>query len=159
MNPNLWILGTAVGSLLIGLILLFASRKSSNFQTINLISWLLVALFPVLIIFSDFPSSTISGSVLGFSATGAVALFVFIWWFGTKRAMDAVHIDQVQAQNQALRDSLDKASQDKQQVGVANAPKPISETRTFAYSLRKYPKKRVVLITGNIQGVRVPTSG
>jgi hypothetical protein len=159
MNPNIWILGTAVGSLVIGLALVISNRKSSNFQTMNLISWLLIALFPVLIIFSDFPAATISGSVLGFSVTGAVALFVFIWWFGTKRAMDAVHLDDVLAQNRQLQADLAAAKlatqQASQRVTVESAPRVLNETTSYPYALRKNPGKKIVLITGDIRNIKL----
>src|SRR5215472_15873083 len=109
----------------------------------NLISWLLIALFPVLILFSDFPSATISGTVLGLSVTGAVALFVFIWWFGAKRAMEAAkidaNIDEMHTRIRDLQSELDRQKQLQSQAVVMSAPKPISETRTYAYAIRKYP--------------------
>ena len=75
------ILATAFVSLGFGLALFWSSRKAtpgSSPRTTNRIAWLLIALFPVLILFSFFPGNTFSGTLLGFSATGATALFIFI---------------------------------------------------------------------------------
>jgi O-acetyl-ADP-ribose deacetylase (regulator of RNase III) len=151
------ILATAFASLVIGLTLyVYNSRKNdrSSFYTTNLICWLLIALFPALIIFSFFPQSSINGNIFGFSVGGAVGLFIFIWWFGTKMSLLAISTDDLNNQIRSLQQNLDK-SRDLLSRGskTANA-NVLTETQTFAYTLKKYPRKRIGLITGNIQGVK-----
>ena len=91
MNFNPYVLIMAVFSLAIGLILYWLSvrGKVPYFQATNLISWLLIALFPVLLIFAFFPDSSFTGTIKGVSMGGAIGAFIFIWWYGTKAAAEA----------------------------------------------------------------------
>ena len=95
MNLTLLILITAFLVLLIGLLLFwFSSRKGyERPHTAIVISWLLVALFPVLLLFAFFPGNSISGTILGFSVTGAAGLFIFIWWYGARVSRQAIGLD------------------------------------------------------------------
>ena len=95
MELNIYVLVMSVFSLVIGLILYWLSVRSivSYFQTTNLISWLLIALFPVLLIFSFFPSS-FSWTIKGASMGGAIGAFIFIWLYGTKMAKEAFEVDE-----------------------------------------------------------------
>jgi O-acetyl-ADP-ribose deacetylase (regulator of RNase III) len=155
------ILATAVLSLVIGLALFWSSRKStpgSSPRATNLVAWLLIALFPVLILFSFFPTTTVKGTVLGFSATGAAALFIFIWWYGSKRALEAIAADEATAANQlndrirGLESDLEKC---KQATDAIQPPQVLAETQAFQYPLLSSNKKSIGLVTGNIQGVTV----
>jgi O-acetyl-ADP-ribose deacetylase (regulator of RNase III) len=154
---NEYILATAFGCLLIGLglYLTLVRRKQGNeyFHTTNLICWLLIALFPALVIFSFFPStSSASGNIFGFSVGGAVALFVFIWWFGTQASMKASSADLLNGEISDLKSKLEKA----QSVVDAKTPEasaPITETKIITYRLKAAHQKKIALITGNILGV------
>jgi O-acetyl-ADP-ribose deacetylase (regulator of RNase III) len=152
------ILATAFISLAIGLTLyVYNSRKSGdrrNLYATNLICWLLIALFPALIIFSFFPQSSMSGDIFGFSMGGAVALFVFTWWFGTKMSLLAVSIDDLNNQIRSLQEDIEKNQELLSKGSRVSAPTVLSETQTYPYKLKKYPRKQIVLITGNIQGVK-----
>jgi hypothetical protein len=94
-DPILLIL--ALLSLAIGLCLYWwvvHTSKSKYFATTNVICWLLIALFPVLIIFAFFPSSSFGSNLTGFSMGGAVGAFIFIWIYGTKIGARAALIDE-----------------------------------------------------------------
>lgn len=167
------ILATGFVSLTAGLLLFWSVRKSGKEvspRTTNVIAWLLIALFPVLLLFSFFPSATFTGTILGFSATGATALFVFIWWYGAKRAIEAIEADQASArieaglidqkqrvddlnnQLRALQNDLEHA----QLLAAAReATKVLTETKVFRCALRSTPTRVIGLITGNLEGVRV----
>jgi hypothetical protein len=78
MNLTPWILGTAFFALLIGLLLFwFSSRKGfENPHTAIEISWLIIALFPVLLLFLFFQGNSVSDTILGFSFGDAVGLYI-----------------------------------------------------------------------------------
>src|SRR5712692_9014776 len=101
---NIAVFSIALAALGIGLswYWLGVKGKREHFRNTMLISLLLVALFPVLLLFSIFPASEIKVNIFGFSLTGAVALFVFIWWFGTRSALKASEKDDLTEQNSAL---------------------------------------------------------
>ena len=148
------ILATAFVCLVIGLGLYLSlvrgKRAGEYFNATNLICWLFFALFPALVIFSFFPNSTMGGTILGFSTGGAVALFVFIWWFGTQAAAKAIDAD---GQLSGLKAQLATAlSSVKLQAPVQF--NPLTETKIYSYRLKANRKKKIALITGNIRGVR-----
>ena len=155
---SITILAIAFICLGIGLFLYIANtRRNADrqyFYTTNIICWILIALFPALVIFSLFPQSNINGSLFGFSMTGAVALFVFIWWFGTRNSLKAVQIDELNNKMRALEEDL-KKSQDSRPTG-AKTPLPLTETKVFSYPLKNKNArgKKIAIVTGNIRGVK-----
>jgi O-acetyl-ADP-ribose deacetylase (regulator of RNase III) len=151
--PSTVVLSAAVVSLALGLGLygwIITRRDPRYFHTTNLICWLLIALFPVLVLFSFFPQSEVSGQILGFSMTGAVALFVFIWWFGATRSTEVVKIDALETEIRGLRDAL------------ARRPEPaggrqavvLTEPSALHFGLGKRKNKRIGLITGGLHNVK-----
>jgi O-acetyl-ADP-ribose deacetylase (regulator of RNase III) len=156
----------AVFSLVIGLALyiwLVRSNASYFFAT-NVISWLLVALFPVLLIFSFFPDSSFAGTIKGVSMGGAIGAFIFIWWYGTKIASQSVQVDEriekirtdhsgeLEAREEELQQLKGALEKDQEQ----RAPSVLRETKTYQYSLKgKQDNKRLSLITGDIRKVEV----
>jgi O-acetyl-ADP-ribose deacetylase (regulator of RNase III) len=156
-NLNIIILVTGFVCLAIGLGLYFANTRKKvdrqNFYTANIISWILIALFPALVIFSLFPEDQMKGSLFGFSMTGAAALFVFIWWRGVGISQKAVQLDELNNKIRALEEELQK-SRNLQAPG-ADAPsfKPLP-TEFTSYPLIAKHKRKIGLITGNLQGVK-----
>jgi O-acetyl-ADP-ribose deacetylase (regulator of RNase III) len=164
MNFNPYVLVMAVFSLATGLILyiwLVRSNASYFFAT-NVISWLLTALFPVLLIFSFFPDSSFAGTIKGVSMGGAIGAFVFIWWYGTKIANQSVQVDariektrtdlsaEVEAREEELQRLRGLLKEDQEQ-----APSVLRETETYPYRLKGRRRGRITLITGDIQKVKV----
>ena len=95
-----------------------------------------------------------NGNIFGFSVGGAVALFVFIWWFGTRASMKAQRLDELNDEIRALQEDLEKA-QRTPRTGTLDPPRVFRETDVYSYRIKKRRKKRIALITGNIQGVRI----
>ncbi len=165
MNFNPYVLIMAVLSLVTGLILyiwLVRSNASYFFAT-NVISWLLVALFPVLLIFSFFPDSSFAGTIKGISMGGAIGAFIFIWWYGTKIASQASQVDQriedirndLSAKLEAREEKLRKTEEILQEDQKQQAPSVLQETKTYPYNLKGERDKRISLITGDIRKVKV----
>src|SRR5580692_1576025 len=150
------ILVTGFLCLAIGLVLYFVNQRkkySEHFNTTHIICWILIALFPALVIFSLFPQSNINGSVLGFSMTGAVALFVFIWWFGLRSSQKAIHIDELNDKIRGLQDDLKKCQQLSSE-STTPTPSVLTQTAVTVFPVKKNRGKKIALITGNIQGVK-----
>jgi hypothetical protein len=116
----------------------------------------LVALFPVLLLFSVFPGNSISGTLAGFSMSGAIAAFIFIWWYGTKAANNARNIDDVRNSLLAkLKEQEDELEllRENQRKSQRN-PSAIREHKILYYRLKRGKRKRIGLITGGIESVR-----
>lgn len=145
------ILGVAFLSLVIGLGLNFriTSKNIRNSQTIHLISWLLIALFPVLLIYSFFPSNKTEGALLGFSLSGAIAAFIFIWWYGTKQSINAQRIDELQIQVQEQNKTIENLRRFEKKPDS----RKITDTKVISYRFRRIRSKRIALITGDLQNV------
>jgi O-acetyl-ADP-ribose deacetylase (regulator of RNase III) len=166
MEFNLYVLIMAVFSLAIGLILyiwLSVRRDVPYFHTTNLISWLLIALFPVLLIFSFFPDSSFAGTIKGVSMGGAIGAFIFIWWYGTKSANQASQVDKriedirndLSSEVEAREERLAKLEELLEEDQKQEAPTPLQETKTYPYRLKGKRGKRIALITGDIRKVKV----
>ena len=158
MNTNLYILGMAILSLVIGLALYFwitTRENEEHFQATNLICWLLIALFPVLLIFSFFPESSLSGTIQGVSIGGAIGAFIFIWWYGTKRALAAVKLDELNTKVHKLESELQQSKSDQEKQRPERVPIVFHECKIYRYKLKAAGRKRIALIAGEIQGVTV----
>lgn len=142
---NLYILlGSAFLSLFIGIYFLLHYRKNEveHFHTTNLICWLLIALFPVLLIFSVFPTSNITGSIKGFSVGGAIAAFIFIWRYGTKSSLLADKLDKLTKENQELERKIQELER-------------LHKHEIFNYEFKKLSGKRIALVTGRLEDFKL----
>lgn len=157
-TASIVVLGTAFVCLAIGLVLFVRNsrNRAANvaFQSTNLLCWLLIALFPALVIFSFFPQSSITGNIFGFSVGGAVALFVFTWWFGTNMSFKAVNLDDLTNRLRGLEDDLRKCQEEQGGNSKEHLVKVLTETNIFTYSVKKRPQRKIGLVTGNIQSIR-----
>lgn len=147
------VLTIAFMCLLSGLTLYFQianKRNAKNFQTINLIIWLLLALFPTLVLFAIFPGNEAKGTVLGISVSGSLAAFLVIWLYGSKLSINARRIDSLEAQVKELSQTIDL---ERQKVG--KGPTPITRTKEIRYRFREIRGKSICLITGKMQDVKV----
>jgi O-acetyl-ADP-ribose deacetylase (regulator of RNase III) len=165
MEFNVYVLIMAVLSLATGLILyiwLVRSNASYFFAT-NVISWLLVALFPVLLIFSFFPDSSFAGTIKGVSMGGAIGAFIFIWWYGTKIANQVSQVDKhiedvrndLSAKLEAREEKLAQLEELLEEDQKQQAPTVLQETKIYPYRLKGERRKRIALITGDIRKVKV----
>lgn len=152
MSITLLILIIAFLSLFMGLSLYLWLVSHSNyerFHTTMLISWLLIALFPVLLIFSFFPGSSISGSFFGFSVAGAIAAFVLIWWLGTSSSFKADKLDTLEQKIHTLEKELQGKMQEQRGSVV------LQNNGIFVYTLKANRSKKIGLVTGGIELVKI----
>jgi O-acetyl-ADP-ribose deacetylase (regulator of RNase III) len=151
------ILSIAFISLFLGLTIFFwmSSRKNvEHFNTTNLICWLLVALFPVLLIFSFFPDSSIEGTIKGFSFGGAIGAFIFIWWYGTNSTLKANLVDQLNATIKQLELEVETLRSGSLAETGAKLPTVLQDTDVFYYKFKRINAKYIALVTGDIRNVR-----
>jgi len=142
--------------LILGAAMHFFVKNRTN--TSAALSWLLIALFPVFLIFSFFPESVVEGKLLNFQFGGAAAAFAFIWWYGTKRTLDGVNADNLLATNTQLKDELvdvkGKLADAQSGDGTAvRRAKPLQITEKYHYKI-KGQNAQVGLITGDIRNVK-----
>ena len=145
----------AVVVLLLGLGLHFwsvSARGRANFHTTTNFAWLLMALFPVLILFTLFPESEVTITRVGLKAGGTVALFLLIWipgrrssWAG--RSLDELEhkIGELDTEKRDLTDELKKAQ--------ATEPVLLGHA-AYSYSIDGAPGKSLAVITGDLMDVR-----
>jgi O-acetyl-ADP-ribose deacetylase (regulator of RNase III) len=146
MNADPVVLGLGVSLLLMGLALYYyatSGPRSHHFQTANVIAWLLIALCPVLVIFSLFPDSSFSFEKQGATAGGAIGAFIFIWWYGTKSGSVAAKLDE---RDRAIADLKTEV----ESLRMAKKPTVLQETTIYRYKLRGLPGKEINIVTGNL---------
>ncbi len=146
MQADPLLITMAVGSLAIGLglyIWLVTGRVKDHFAATNLISWLLIALFPVLLIFGFFRDSSSDFSVAGAKFGGAIAAFIFLWWFGTRSGLTAAKLDEQNARIGKLQEQI--ARQDR----ANSPPSKLNPAQSVRFKM-KNSKKIICLFTGNI---------
>ena len=145
-------------SLLIGLTLFsLSSRKGYERSHTTLVtSWPFLATSIAMFMFLLFPGSTSSGTFFGISLTGAVALFILIWYFGAKLSREALNLDdstqKLKEEKQKLEDDLRELRNQKTQ-----APKAIELHYgiPYVFQLKGKQGKKIALITGRIEGVKI----
>lgn len=158
--PNLFILASAVAILLGGLGIFWKTQPGSRkYLTSIWIALLLIALFPVLLLGSFFPSSTvdISTKILGMTVTaaGAIAFFIFILVFGTRKTLDAVNKDKIIAERAELRRRVRQLEHFDSAQKSNDGDKVLFPGSRFTYELTglKKNKKRIHLVTGGLEFV------
>lgn len=122
------------------------------------LSWLLIALFPVFLLFSFFPESIVSGELLNFKFGGAAAAFAFIWYLGTSWTLSGVDTDKLLTTNTKLESEL---ADTKEKLAVAQSgdgtparrAKPLQITKKYHYNI-KGQNARIGLITGDIRNIK-----
>jgi O-acetyl-ADP-ribose deacetylase (regulator of RNase III) len=150
-NLTILILSTAFVSLIMGIVLYLRVVKKSatnSLHSTNQIAWLLIALFPTLIIFAFFPQTSINGTILGFSVGGAVALFALVWVYGERRALEAVNADDLNDTIRNLREALARCEES------AKTEPTLAPSQTLKYRLRKHKLRSIGTIAGNLENVK-----
>jgi O-acetyl-ADP-ribose deacetylase (regulator of RNase III) len=151
------VLGAAVFSLTIGLVIyawLVRTDRTGDSERTHLFSWLLVALFPVLLIFSFFPQSEFSADIKGATMGGAVGAFIFIWWYGTQSGLKATKFDELRAQLSERNQHVEQLEEQLQASNALQQPQPVVSTQSFVYVLTGRSDRRVVVITGDIRNIK-----
>jgi O-acetyl-ADP-ribose deacetylase (regulator of RNase III) len=155
----------AIFSLLIGLgmYIWLVRSEVSYFYSTNIVTWLLIALFPVLLIFSYFPDNSITGTIKSFSMGGAIAAFAFIWWYGSRMAIHAKEIDtriekirmDFHVKLQAVEEELEQFRASTTKTDEKIVPTVLLEPKVIVYKLKEGDGKYIGFSTGDIRSVKV----
>ena len=162
MTVDFRILLIALLALVVGIALhILAGRWPRRFYSTILISWLVIALSPVLLLFSLFPDSTVDGDILGFQVSGAVAAFLFLWYFGTGRALRTEDIDKCKTEREDLEQQVARLDNKLLQVtsarttaGRIQVAKPLKACTEHIYKINNARKRRIGILTGDIKSVK-----
>lgn len=155
----------AVAFVVGALLLLWTGRSRSRDQhSTRVLAWLLLALATAFLLLLYFPNSQASGSVLGFSVTGAVAAFFAVWLYGVKESRKGAELDTLQSALEHRTREVEHLSLRLEQAERDGAgPPPLAAGGRYAYKVkvgRKYRRlpaaktRQLVLATGDITRVR-----
>jgi len=142
--------------LALGVTMHFLVKNKTNSNAV--LSWLLIALFPVFLIFSFFPESTTSGNLLNFQVGGAMAAFAFIWYLGTSWTLKGADADKVLETNTQLKSELAETKAELAEAQSSDGTpirraKPLQTTKRYYYKI-KGQNAQIGLITGDIRNVK-----
>jgi len=156
IQPVLLVIAIASLVVGIGLFVWFSMPdREQHLQIANRIAWLLIALFPVCIIFSFFPTSTFSGTVIkGVTASGAIAAFFVIWLQGAHVGIRAAEKDSQTAKLKMQERQIAKLEKEALEYQTQIAPQVIGETKQQLYKLRNVKNKSIGIVTGNLSKVK-----
>ena len=162
VTTQFWIiLGVAITLLVVGIILYLMLIRRSNpklFYSNAIISWLLISLFPVVLLFSVFQNSSMSGELKDttfgtITVGGAFGAFFVLWIMGTWNTLKAINADYSEETITKLNEQI--ANLGEQFELLKAKPKDtriITETRKIEYEFMYRRKKRILgLITGDIR--------
>lgn len=161
-NIEFWaILGLALSLLIGGIVLYLRLIRRSNpklFYSTVIISWVLISLFPVVLLFSVFQSSSLSGEFKDTSfgtiaVGGAFGAFFVIWFMGTRNTLKAIkedhnedNVKKLTDENRNLRDQIVELK------GKPMNTRSIPENKKYEFT-HTQSKRILGLITGDIQQV------
>lgn len=156
------ILATALLLLYLGVQLYLKLIQRSNpklFYSTVIISWVLISLFPVVLLFSVFQDSSLSGQLTDTSfgtitVGGAFGAFFVLWVMGTRNTLKAIHADNNEETIKKLNEQISNLQNQFHKLEAA--PKDtriIPECSKIEYEFL-YGRKRILgLVTGDIQQV------
>jgi hypothetical protein len=137
-------------------------RSNPKFFYSNvIISWVLISLFPVVLLFSVFQDSSLTGEITGTSfgtitVGGAFGAFFVLWIMGTRYSFQAIKEDHNIEKIKTLNEKI--AGLEQQFIMLNAKPKDtrvISESSKIGYEFTYNKKRRTLgLVTGDIQQVR-----
>lgn len=163
LNIEFWaILLVALLLLYIGVRLYIKLIKRSNpklFYSTVMISWVLISLFPVVLLFSVFQDSSLTGELTDTSfgtitVGGAFGAFFVLWIMGTRNTLKAINADHNENTIKTLNEQINNLED--QFKTLSSKPKDtrvISESKKIEYEFTA-GKRILGLITGDIQKVR-----
>jgi len=129
------------------------------FYSTVMISWVLISLFPVVLLFSVFQDSSLTGKLTDTSfgtitVGGAFGAFFVLWIMGTRNTLKAINADHSENTIKTLTEQINNL--DEQFKTLLSKPKDtrvISESKKIEYEFTT-GKRILGLITGDIQKVR-----
>lgn len=159
MSVNWSIIFVALGCLLVGVVFYYASvrRNWKYVNSTNVVAWLFVALVPVFLVFGFFPQNSASGTLFGFSVSGAIAAFFLTWALGRDWSEKAIEKDVKFAEFEGLKVKYDELEKQNDRLLSENAAResPVLSTKEkFVYRLVDKPNRKIGIITGEIQNIR-----
>lgn len=142
-----WAFGGAIVSLVLGVVLYIWNihRPKGSLEQTNVIAWLLIAMTPVLILFSVFPNSNVTFGIRALSATGAVGLFIWIWMFGVRSAR--------RASKNELEETRAKLTDAENQLRSYTKRKGINSFDRYRCALNNDPEHFVGIATGDLENI------
>lgn len=121
-------------------------------NSMNVIAWLLIGLFPTLIIFSFFPDSSAAGEFVGIGLSGAVAAFAAIFVLGGRAGAQAIardqRFDELKAENDRLK------AWGSQPAQYDDAKRPLRQQRDLRYRIRGKRGTELKILTGELVDVK-----
>jgi O-acetyl-ADP-ribose deacetylase (regulator of RNase III) len=145
----------------IGLYLRLIQRSNPKlFYSNVIISWVLISLFPVVLLFSVFQDSSLTGELKDTSfgtitVGGAFGAFFVLWIMGTWNTLKAVNADYSEETIKTLNEQISNLQNQFQKLEAA--PKDtriIAECRKIEYAFTHGRKRILGLVTGDIRQVR-----
>jgi O-acetyl-ADP-ribose deacetylase (regulator of RNase III) len=138
----------------VGLYLYGTRAGSPRRYSIQVVAWLVMALAPVFLVFTYFPTSDTSGRLSGFSMGGAFAAFVLIWWLGSRRSAGLEEPDRLGEALGRERDRSAELAEELERVRADTGSRVLAEQETYSYHLAGRPDKPLVIVTGDIDRLR-----
>lgn len=157
------ILVIAMLLLIVGVVLYLILIRRSNpklFYSSVIISWVLISMFPVVLLFSVFQNSSLAGEFTGTSfgtitVGGAFGAFFVIWFVGTYNTLNAIKADNNEETIKTLNEKIaDLEKQFKELNAKPKDTRVISESSRIEYKIKNHDHKILGVITGDIQQVR-----
>ncbi|GAC1436741.1 MAG: hypothetical protein NVSMB54_37410 [Ktedonobacteraceae bacterium] len=148
----------ATVSLLVWFILFILSirKKNERASTTLAASVPFLALSIATLLFLLFPASTSSGTFFTISVSGAVALFMLVWYFGTRIFPQALNMDvsiqKLTQEKQQLQNELQELKN--QGIQILKA-KDLPHSVLHIYQVKGKRGKKIALITGRIEEVKI----
>ena len=122
-------------------------------HTLLTFAWLCAAVTVTLVIFSSFPESTASGTVLGFSLTGAAAFVVAILLIAVRVQRQMAALDNPELTTQMKTEEVARLTDELAKLRQRADPRPIEQS--IVYLCRPAVRGvRLGVVTGNLQLVR-----
>lgn len=164
LNLEFWvILATALLLLYLGIRLYLKLIQRSNpklFYSTIIISWVLISLFPVVLLFSVFQDSSLTGELTDTSfgtiaVGGAFGAFFVLWIMGTRNTLKAINADHGEETIKTLNEQISNLQNQFRKLEAApRDTRIIPECSKIEYEFT-YGRKRILgLVTGDIRQVR-----
>ena len=142
-----WAFGAAIVSFALGVVLYIwnVRRSKGSLEQTNVIAWLLIAMTPVLILYSIFPNSDVTFTVRAMSASGAIGLFIWIWMYGVRSAR--------RTSNKELEESRAKLADAENELRSYAKRKGIESFDRYRCALKTDPEHFVGIATGDLENI------
>jgi hypothetical protein len=133
----------ALAAFAVGLVVHLRWASGPEGERHDVLAWFLLALVPVILLFTFFPDDNeFSGTFARISTGGAIGAFIFIWYWGTRTARKARVTDNLRAQVRSF-----------EQAAARDQDRPVQDQQLFAYEVVGCPGMRLGIVAGRIDDV------